>query len=294
MARRVSVCIPTYRPTAHLVDAIESVLGQTFREFELILVDDGSQDDWSSLLALIVDPRLRIVRFPSNVGLAANWNRCLDEARGELISIFHQDDVMKTPFLEKTVAALDANPEAGFAYTNIERIDEHGERIGGHYIDQPEQDDVFSGEDLYSMIARTGNPIACPAVLARASCYEEYGRFDTRFDFAADQDLWMRFLRSRSAAFVSEPLLAHRVHRNQQSARFAGSGRDYLEVLAAFDRSFGADLPDSLRAHASATYATLARQSINMARWKLRGDRLGAALRYFRVFVAARRRSITA
>src|SRR5437667_3511518 len=78
----VSVCIPAYRGAAHIGEAIESVLAQSFADFELVVVDDASRDDTAAVVARYRDPRIRFLRNERNAGVQANWNRCLELARG--------------------------------------------------------------------------------------------------------------------------------------------------------------------------------------------------------------------
>src|SRR6185436_1837830 len=88
----VSVGVPTYRGAAFVGQAIESVLNQTFRDFELIIVDDASLDETASIIGRYHDPRIRFFRNPHNLGPEGNWNRCLDEATGRYFKLLPQDD----------------------------------------------------------------------------------------------------------------------------------------------------------------------------------------------------------
>jgi glycosyltransferase involved in cell wall biosynthesis len=103
----VSVCIPTYNGQAYLRECLESVLAQTFPDFEILVVDDHSRDDTLAILGEYAkrDPRIRIARNPKNLGLVGNWNRCVELAKGEWIKFVFQDDLIAPTCVEKLVSA---------------------------------------------------------------------------------------------------------------------------------------------------------------------------------------------
>ena len=105
-APRVSVCIPSYKGAATIGEAIQSVLGQTFRDFELIVVDDASPDDTMAVVRAFGDPRLRCFVNPTNLGPQANWNRCLELAQGRYIKLLPHDDLLHPECLQQQVRVL--------------------------------------------------------------------------------------------------------------------------------------------------------------------------------------------
>src|SRR3954465_13746774 len=100
-APRVSVCIPTYRGAGHLRTSIDSVLMQTFRDFELIVTDDHSPDDTFAIASSYGDPRIRCLRNERNLGAEGNWNRTLEQARGHYVKLLPQDDVLDPSCLQR-------------------------------------------------------------------------------------------------------------------------------------------------------------------------------------------------
>src|SRR5262245_53656708 len=99
----VSVCIPTYNTARYLPTAVESVLAQEYRNYELVICDDGSTDNTPELCKQYDDPRVRYVRTPGKSGQGGIFNRCLEEARGELVTLLHADDYFLPGFLEDRV-----------------------------------------------------------------------------------------------------------------------------------------------------------------------------------------------
>jgi glycosyltransferase involved in cell wall biosynthesis len=283
---KVSVCIPVYNAGEYLRSAISSVLTQCFTDFELIIVDDCSTESTETIVAEFDDARLSFHRNSQNLGLVGNWNRCLELTRGEYITIFHQDDVMFPNNLNRQVAMLNETSTIGFVYPNIRRIDAAGQVIGGHWLPgltQPEADTILPGEAIFEAVAAYGNIIPCPAVVVRRECYERLGTFDARIPFATDLEMWMRIAANYDAGYLADPLVAHRVHPEQETAKFANTGRDYLDILHALNIVFSRKLPQTHLRHARRAYQTLRSQAISMARWKFRQGRVISALRYMSV-----------
>ena len=113
-ARAVSVCLPTYNGAAYIETALRSILHQTYQDFELLVVDDGSTDATLDIVRSFSDPRIRLHRNPERLGIPANWNRCLELAGGAFVCLFHQDDAMLPENLERKVQLLSADETVGF------------------------------------------------------------------------------------------------------------------------------------------------------------------------------------
>src|SRR5947209_3678095 len=107
MTPDVSICVPLYNGAAHLAECLESVLGQTFADVEIVLVDDGSTDDTVTITESFAhrDSRVRLYRNPKNLGLVANWCRCVELANGKWIKFLFQDDFLEATCLERMLDA---------------------------------------------------------------------------------------------------------------------------------------------------------------------------------------------
>ena len=116
----VTVIMPTYNYGRYVADAIQSIQAQTFENFEILVVDDGSTDDTPAILARLAEPRLRVIR-QERAGTASSRNRGLEAARGEFISWLDADDLWKPTFLERHLAVLEAEPEVGYSFSNFMR-----------------------------------------------------------------------------------------------------------------------------------------------------------------------------
>jgi glycosyltransferase involved in cell wall biosynthesis len=140
---RVSVGLPVYNGEAYLPAAIDSILGQSFSDFELIISDNGSGDATPEICAHYAakDSRVSYYRNERNLGAAANYNRVVELARGELFVWVNHDDVWADAYLERCVAALDMNPQALLSFSRSARIDPRGDIVlpllCGHKLDEP-------------------------------------------------------------------------------------------------------------------------------------------------------------
>src|SRR4030095_4409310 len=191
----VSIGMPTYNGAKHLRESIESVLAQTFADFELILIDDLSDDEtWAIAQAYArQDPRVSAVRNDKTLGLVGNFNRCIELTKGRYVCVWHQDDVMMPQNLEKKVALLEANPRLGFVHSNVLMVDGHGQVLSEHWELDSRRDYVVAGREFFlKMIAPGKNYVCCPSVLARRECYGKLGNFRSELYFTCDWEMWMR------------------------------------------------------------------------------------------------------
>jgi len=125
---KVSICIPTYNRSDYLQYAVNSVLGQTYQNFELIICDDGSTDNTPEVVNSWDDSRLRYLRHPQNIGRSRNMRSGFEAAVGDYFIKFDDDDALTPEFLAKTVAVLDNNPEVDFVCSDHWIINGKGER----------------------------------------------------------------------------------------------------------------------------------------------------------------------
>jgi len=201
---RSSVLMAAYNPAPHeLREAVDSVLGQTVAELELIVVDDGSDRPVEDLLGDRRDPRLRIVRHASNRGLSAARNTALRHARAPLISHLDSDDAWEPEYLEHVLPAFE-DPEVGLAYTNVTIVG-HPE---GHevYIFDPEPHPM----DRFPKIAEQ-NPVPLLTATARARAVREAGGYARWLRSTQDYHLWCRLAAAGwRFAFIDRPLARYR------------------------------------------------------------------------------------
>ena len=201
----VSVIIPTYN-RAHLVGrAIKSVLNQTYQDFEIIVVDDGSADNTEEVVKSLKDERIRYIKHDKNRGAAAARNTGIKATRGEYIAFQDSDDEWLPEKLEKQMEVFEsAPPEVGVVYTDMQRVSENGE-VTYWYSPEITSGNLVNNKTLYYQVLNLG----IQAVVVRKSCFDKVGLFDERFPSLEDLELFIRLSRSCRFYHIKEPLVRY-------------------------------------------------------------------------------------
>jgi GT2 family glycosyltransferase len=211
--------LPVYNHVRFLPAAIASVLAQTWGDYELVIVNDGSTDGTREYLDGISDPRI-VVLHQENRRLPGALNTGFARARGELLTWTSADNHCAPIFLEALVGALDHQPDAGFAYSAFAGIDDES-RITGVHRDQ---------EVTVRSLLKQNPGIA--AFLYRRSCQEAVGLYDPALDGAEDWDMWLRIVERTPAVYVPEVLYYYRLHGDSmtttQREKIAGASRQVV------------------------------------------------------------------
>ena len=183
---KASAVMSVYNGERYLREAVESILSQTFTDFEFIIIDDGSTDStWEILTAYAAqDPRIVLIRNEENIGLTRSLNKGLEVARGEYIARQDADDVSYPARLHAQTQVLDQFPTIGLVGSAFELIDETGRKLG---VVRPPMDNVWLQEAL-----QTANCFCHGSVMIRRQCLQEAGGYREVFAMAQDYDLWLR------------------------------------------------------------------------------------------------------
>lgn len=236
MTPLVSVAIPAHNGAKHLRPSIESVLAQSFTEFELVLIDDFSRDETWAIAQEYArrDLRVSVVRNSKTLGLVGNFNRCLELAKGRYVCVWHQDDVMLPQNIEHKVALLDANAQVGFVHSNVLLIDDQAQVMSEHWELDSRRDYIVPGREFFLKMIQPGkNYVCCPSVLARRECYEKLGHFRSELYFTCDWEMWMRISLYYDVACLGAPLVHFRRHKDSESFRIEGTNSDVEQELLA-------------------------------------------------------------
>jgi hypothetical protein len=208
---RVTVLLAVHNGARFVGDAVESILAQTFTDFELLVVDDASTDASGAIVASFDDPRIRIVRNDINLGLTRSLNRGLAYARGALIARQDADDLSEPERLAKQVAYLNAEGDVALVGTWYRKIDEAGKSLGNRQL--PTGDARIAWALLfYCPFVHSSVTFRRPIVLD-----EQHG-YDERFAYAQDYELWSRLARCHRVANVPEYLVSYRVTTTSMTA----------------------------------------------------------------------------
>lgn len=246
---RISVILPIHNGGRFLRESIQSVLDQTFEQFELIAFDDASTDESAQIVREFVDPRIRRFQADKNGGLFPTLNAAIREARGSILKLWAQDDVMAADCLEETIRFLDRYPGVGFCYSACVPIDENGRAIRDSNVDEtPEflpSELALRIMNLHGSISANISTVAIPTW-----AFSSAGPFDERLKVSGDFEYWVRLAQRNPVGHITRPLVSVRRHLGQLS-RSKSSGvlfivenaRIFQELLKAVPERF---IPDRL------------------------------------------------
>jgi glycosyltransferase involved in cell wall biosynthesis len=264
----VSVCIPVYNGERFLAETIRSVLDQTYRDFEVVVLDNASTDQSASIARSFGDQRIRIERNRSTLPQAENWNRIVELARGPLVKVVCADDLLHPRCLELQVAPLEADPGLAVVAARRHMIDEQSRVI------VPRRGlsglvGVRTGVEVARRVVRSGaNPIGeSNNVLFRRDDFFTIGGWKTDRPYIMDLDLWLRLLQLGDFLGLPETLAAFRIGRDSVSSnneqRIYEQQRMLIEELGdspyfqvrSLDLTLGRMLAPAGRARRRALYA---------------------------------------
>ncbi|MFW5883131.1 MAG: glycosyltransferase family 2 protein, partial [Verrucomicrobiota bacterium] len=229
---KVSVIIPTYNRKALLARAIESVQAQTFTDFELLVIDDGSTDGTAELMAALDEPRLRYLQQPQNAGVAAARNRGLREARGRYIAFLDSDDTWLPHKLASQVEILDAAPEAvGLVYGGVEDVGADTTRT---FLPEAE------GRIFEALLLSNVVHAATITSLIRRSAILTAGFFDEQLPAIEDWDYWVRL--ARFFEFKKQDSVVARYDTSHDGLRKSQEIKNNLTARARFAQKHRRDL----------------------------------------------------
>lgn len=217
-----SIVLPTFNGATYLRQAIDSVLNQTFTDFELIIRDDGSTDESLSLIESYHDSRVRILKSKERLGLFGNLNALIEEAQSALIHIFCQDDILEKNCLEKEEAFFKKHPEIGFSFCKSQTIDSEGTlHIQSIIQDLPE---VMQPElSLQHFFYHGCIPGNLSTVCLRKASFESWGPFNSQLKVSGDYDLWATLCTRLPMGVIHESLVRLRNHEKRLSNQSAST-----------------------------------------------------------------------
>ncbi len=211
---KVSVVIPAYNHGQFLGEAIQSVLDQTFQDWELIVVDDGSTDNTREVVASFKDPRIRYI-YQENRGAAGALNTGIRHACGEYIGLLGADDAWFPEKLSLQVAQLDSlPPKVGLVYSDLELFNQERSRVTGLFLQgrQPPRGNVFK-----ALMRHDGWFIGPASALIRREVFQKVGLFDEELRTHEDWELWVRIAREYEVEALDRPLVRRRWHKTNLS-----------------------------------------------------------------------------
>ncbi len=220
---KVSIAIPLYNCESHIGKTIESVLTQTFDDYELIVCDDQSTDRSAEIVQSFDDSRIRYELNPQRLGFFGNWNRCLEAMTWTYCKLLPHDDTLESTCIEKQVKVLDQHPEVALVHCARKIIDPAGRTLTTRR--QKETAGLKESDTSLRRIVRSGtNPIGEPAaVMFRQETKERIDGFSAADMYSIDIEYWTRLLAEGKRYYIDEILSSFRVWPDSASVRLFGS-----------------------------------------------------------------------
>jgi glycosyltransferase involved in cell wall biosynthesis len=251
---QVTVVIPAYNAMTYLPETVNSALAQSFTDFELLIVNDGSTDRLSTWAATLSDPRVRLIS-QANQGVSAARNTGIREAQGQYIAFLDADDLWAPTKLEQQVRCLQANSNVGVVYTWTLLVDEVGQPTGRIFASEAEGNvwQQFLDTDVISNAS---------SAMVRRDCFEKVGNFDRTLTSAEDLDLWLRIATHYSFAVIKQPLTLYRQYATSLSKN---RQQMFQNLRTAIEKAFQTAPLETLHLRSRA-YASI---TLNQAWWSV-------------------------
>lgn len=224
----ISICLPNLNNRPYLRERIQTIIDQTWQNWELIIVDNHSEDGAWEFFQTLQDPRIHISQAP-RCGMYQNWNNCIELARGEYVYIATSDDTMQPDCIETMVHSLECHPECGIAHSNLIVIDEMGNEIKGFYETKCRSALYFRDLIHRSHIRRAPHDgllhyyggtvyVSITQLLIRKALFDRVGLFRNDLGSAADFEWEMRATLEANTVHVPRYLASWRIHNNQATS----------------------------------------------------------------------------
>ena len=208
----VSVILPAFNASKYIAESIDSVLAQSFRDFELLVIDNGSVDSTVEIVGRFRDKRLRLLRHKSNRGLSNSLNHGILMAKGVWLARVDADDVCLAERFEKQLAFLEKNKEVVAIGTAMIQIDDRGRRLSTVIFAEDHQE-IVGG----LVFGKKAGQLAHSSVMVSRRVVEEVGGYPTYFSTTEDLPLWLRLTFKGRLANLPDPLILYRVHQSSMS-----------------------------------------------------------------------------
>jgi glycosyltransferase involved in cell wall biosynthesis len=237
---KVSVLIPTYNRGYIIRDALQSVLSQTYQDFEIFVIDDGSSDSTREIVENFREEKIHYLRHDQNRGCSAAYNTGISAARHELVGFLDSDDIWKTDYLERQVNFFSRHSEVDVVFTDTGIQEElavipsliglmrafpkvlEGHPSGGEY--------VLSGREMYLCLLEEV-PIKPSACLIRRRMFERVGVFDEAWPSGTDWDLFLRLSQQARFGYIDQPLVVQRRTQDATHQKFREQDKTFLLSL---------------------------------------------------------------
>lgn len=236
---RITVAIPTYNRAKYLPQAVQSVLNQTLKDFELLIADNASTDETGNITKSFKDERIVYHKNKKNIGMMNNWNRCIDLSEGKYLLILGDDDKLYPNFLEESYRVHKRYPDLGFSFSHCNKVDANGQYLARWGYDFLPAGYSEGWKYLDYTIKFGCNLTNSSTVLLNKSVFKKVGKFEAEYATNTfDFNMWIKIVSKFSVYFIDEVLSDYRIHPEQVSElhwrrKKTGKIGTYLEIYGA-------------------------------------------------------------
>ncbi len=233
----ITVAIPTFNRCHFIGKTIESVIRQTYQDFELLIVDNASTDNTENVVRSFTDKRIRYIKNEKNIGIIENWNKCIQLSSGKYLTILGDDDVLLKRFLEKSINVHDAHPTIGFTFTHCNKVDEVRNFIKRWGYNFTPSGYLTGINYLFYTLDYEACLTNSSTVLLKREVFNSVGEFQIEFARNVfDFNMWIRIASCYDIFFIDEVLCDYRIHDDQVSQlhwrkKKTGKIGTYLELF---------------------------------------------------------------
>ena len=214
----VSICIPVFNGENTIRDTLLSAINQTYENIEIVVVDNCSEDNTVNIVQANMSGHIRLYQNSENRGMVGNWNKCLEYAKGEYITILCADDLLNRDCIEKKVNIMRENKDVVMVFSASEIINENGTSLMKRRVFNNNK--IMEGKKISLRSYREKNLFGEPSnVLFRKSALNETGGFDASMYYSADWDMWLKIANTGKVGYISEVLMKYRVSKNNQTSK---------------------------------------------------------------------------
>ena len=212
--------VPCYKLAHLLPECVNSILMQSYGNFEVLIMDNCSPDNTSEVAASFHDPRVKHIRNESNIGHLRNFNKGVSMASGKYVWLLSADDSLKSPeVLERFVTVMERNPQVGYVFCRARAVQGKQDVGLAQWTDCGSEDRIWDGLTFLKRLVRQ-NCIVMSALMVRKECYERVSFFALDLPHATDWYLWCLFALHYDVAYVAEPMASFRMHDESLTSQF--------------------------------------------------------------------------
>ena len=223
----VSIVIPAYNNENTIIATLESIRNQSYKNIEIIIIDDNSKDKTLQLVTeqQKKDNRIKIYHNSTNLGMIGNWNKCIQMSNGEFVKLVCADDLLDKNEIEKETEAMILNPTVNLVESDTRLIDINGRKIG--FFKRYHKSGLVKGKKIARTSIIWNNFFGAPVNnLIRKSVLDKTGYFDEQFTYILDFDMWMKIACTGDVYIIHELLNSFRIRNDSNTGNLIGKDRE--------------------------------------------------------------------